>query len=287
MAVILVNIEDTFNQWRKKTNSISLGVGDFRYIESGDTTVIRATNRNYKNIGTPSALSTIQKGNLVDAINEVDYNTDINSIKIGNISNLQTDDKSSLVNAINELDDDIGNLNFLSTDGRTSLVVAISEVDDHTDINTANIGNMGNMPDIETGTPPSTIINALIETDSVMESMMALINTNIDDIDNLENDVDNLWSKVGTASLNTNAYNLSDAINELFATSSLIGDLSDLTTEEQGTIVGAINEISAVTILTNSQIGDMATLETADRSSLVGAINEMSGNAIALALVLG
>lgn len=61
-----------------------------------------------------------------------------------------------------------------------------------------------------------------------------------------------------------------------------IGTLSDLTTTEKGTIVGAINEVKASTVAnaTNvanntTDIGTLANLETTTKSDLVNAINEI------------
>lgn len=85
MAVILVNLTDTFEQWRKKTNAISLALGDLDQLLSEETTVIRAVNENFTHIGVMTVLTTDIKSNLVDAVNEVDLHTDINTINIGNM----------------------------------------------------------------------------------------------------------------------------------------------------------------------------------------------------------
>jgi len=49
------------------------------------------------------------------------------------------------------------------------------------------------------------------------------------------------------------------------------GDLSTLSTTEQGSLVGAINEI-------DDSFGDLSTLSTTEQGSLVGAINEIDIN---------
>ena len=59
-----------------------------------------------------------------------------------------------------------------------------------------------------------------------------------------------------------------NAINELVTN---IGDLSTLTTSDQTSIVNAINEL-----VTN--IGDLSNLTTSDQTSIVNAINEVEGN---------
>lgn len=55
------------------------------------------------NVGTLSNLTTTDKSSLVNAINEVDSNSDSNATNIGTLSNLETTNKSTIVNAINEV----------------------------------------------------------------------------------------------------------------------------------------------------------------------------------------
>ena len=287
MAVILVNLKDTFNQWRKKTNDISLGVGDFRYIESGDRTLVRSTNRNFRNIGELNSLSTDQKGNIVDAVNEVDLNTDTNTVNIGNIILLDTNDKSSVVNAVNEVYGDVGDVGSLSTDSKSSVVVAVNEVDSHTDTNTYSIGVMSNLTSIQSSPQRDNIVSVIGDVEGNLNLVWSDIGSIEVNIDNIESDVLWLENRVGTVTLNTTAQDVSSAVNELVASNSFIGDLTDLTTDDNGTIVGAINEINAITSTTQASIGDMATLDTANQLNLVSAINELAGNSIAFALVLG
>lgn len=59
----------------------------------------------------------------------------------------------------------------------------------------------------------------------------------------------------------------------------IIGDMSDLTTEEKTTIVGAINEVLETlndeTLELGNKIGDLTLLETEVKSNIVSAINEL------------
>ena len=73
--------------------------------------------------------------------------------------------------------------------------------------------------------------------------------------------------KIGNLSnlTTTEKTTLVGAINELDGE---IGDLSNLTTTEKRTLVGAINEV-------DGDVGDLSTLETTDKSSTVDAINEV------------
>ena len=110
MAVIIVDLEDTFDQWRLKSNGLSVVFGDFDLLLSTETTAIRAINENFTHIGDLDILTTDITDNLVNAINEIDLHTDINTINIGTMANLTTIDKSTLVNAINELDFEVGDV---------------------------------------------------------------------------------------------------------------------------------------------------------------------------------
>lgn len=61
-------------------------------------------------IGDLDSLTTTDKDNLVEAINEVDGNTDTNTTAIGTLDNLTTTEKSNLVGAINEVDADVSDV---------------------------------------------------------------------------------------------------------------------------------------------------------------------------------
>lgn len=57
-----------------------------------------------------------------------------------------------------------------------------------------------------------------------------------------------------------------------------IGDLSNLTTDEKTTIVGAINEVDAHADANKSEIGNLSVLTTDEKATLVGAINEVDAH---------
>ena len=90
MAVTYPKLEpvlttDTFEEWRKKTNSMIV------HTEAGK-----------ENIGDLGLLSTDDKFSIVNAINEVDNNTDTNTQSIGNLTLLESDISAvDLVSAIN------------------------------------------------------------------------------------------------------------------------------------------------------------------------------------------
>lgn len=54
-----------------------------------------------------------------------------------------------------------------------------------------------------------------------------------------------------------------------------IGDLSNLTTDEKTTIVGAINEVDTHSDANKAEIGNLSALTTDEKATLVGAINEV------------
>lgn len=63
-------------------------------------------------VGTMGNLQTTDKSSLVNAINEVNTNSNNNTTNIGTLANLTTVDKTTLVNAINEVLYDIQNKGF-------------------------------------------------------------------------------------------------------------------------------------------------------------------------------
>lgn len=119
MAINQVNDTTKFLEWKDITNLIIDKLGDNLLLTTADKT------------------------SLVDAINEVDSNTDINITAIsdiltdiGIIANLTTLDGTDLVLAINSLKGEvdtnttsIGTLGSLTTTEQTDLVGAINEVD--------------------------------------------------------------------------------------------------------------------------------------------------------------
>ena len=262
MAAIIVNIIDTFDQWRKKTNDISLVMGDFSSLKPSESSLVRAINTNYTNIGSLETLSTDEISNLVGAINEVDNHTDINTINIGDLNDLYTIDKSSVVNAIDEVINNIGDLTSLTTDDKTSIILAINEVDSHTDNNESNIG--------ELNTLTTDFVNDLVGA-----------------INEVDSHTDTNESNIGDMIFDGSESTLTDAINEAYNNTLVIGNLPSLTTDDKTYIVSAINEIDANTNTNESNIGTMDTLETLDKTSLVNAINEVSGDVIVMALLLG
>lgn len=290
MAVILVDIEDSFDQWRIKTNNISVGVGDFKYLNSGDSNVVRAANRNFTNIGNLYSLNTTLKTSIVDALNEVDAQSDTNNASIGILGDLDTSDKSSLVNAINEVDGDIGDLPSLTTDAKTNIIVAVNEVDAHSDTNNTSIGVIGDL------TNGATLVEGieynLSEIDDILTTLGDTGNYPYgviveDNLVSMKSDMDVIDTRVGSDVLDTTASYITGAINELSAYNSFIGNLGLLTTDDQGTLVGAINEVDSHTDVNTVNIGNLLTLETGVKTDLVSAINEVATNTIVMALILG
>lgn len=76
-----IDLADTIESWRSKTNIISDNVGD------------------------PAILTTTADSNMVSAINELKSRIDSDETSlVGALSSLTTTDKSSVVDAINEID---------------------------------------------------------------------------------------------------------------------------------------------------------------------------------------
>lgn len=110
---------------------------DMANIDTGIYDAQSKADTNSSSIGTLSNLTTSNKADLVDAINEVNGVATNNATNIGNMSNLTTEVNTSLVGAINEVDaeadlnnQNIGTMTNLETTVKTSLVGAINEVND-------------------------------------------------------------------------------------------------------------------------------------------------------------
>lgn len=86
------------------------------------------TDSNTTNIGNLSNLTTTANTNLVSAINEVDSEADTNTTAIGTLANLETVVKTNLVGAVNEINSNVGDLSTLDTSTKTSLVGAVNEI---------------------------------------------------------------------------------------------------------------------------------------------------------------
>ena len=98
MAKTRVDITDTLNTWKEKTNDISLDLGD------------------------RALLTTDEDSDVVGSINSIDSN-------LGAREDLTTNDKRSVVQAVNELDSDVGDITTLDTETQASVVRAINELE--------------------------------------------------------------------------------------------------------------------------------------------------------------
>lgn len=81
---------------------------------------------------------------------------------------------------------------------------------------------------------------------------------------------------IGTLSnlTTTDKTSIVGAVNEVNGKADGIGTLSSLTTTDKTSLVGAVNEVNEKT----NDIGTLANLTTTDKTSLVGAVNEVNSN---------
>jgi hypothetical protein len=70
MAVTNVSQSETFDQWRVKTNTIATNLGDSATLTTTATTAVGGVNELKGNVGSLNNLTTINKTNLVAAVNE-------------------------------------------------------------------------------------------------------------------------------------------------------------------------------------------------------------------------
>tara|TARA_Y100000004_G_scaffold154347_1_gene178466 strand:- start:6804 stop:7085 length:282 start_codon:yes stop_codon:yes gene_type:complete len=71
MAVTVVNITDSLDQWRSKTNTISTNLGDTATITTTATNVVGGLNELDNEQGDLTQLTTAQKSSLVGSMNEI------------------------------------------------------------------------------------------------------------------------------------------------------------------------------------------------------------------------
>ena len=84
--------------------------------------------------------------------------------------------------------------------------------------------------------------------------------------------------KIGTTNIDLNGYYTAEKTDALFAKLTSVGDLSNLKTEVNKSLVDAINwiiDVNAKTYATKTEIGDLTILKTTDKTSIVNAINEL------------
>lgn len=76
MAVTQVTTNDSIDQWREKTNTISQTLGDPASLTTTATNVVSAINELDNEQGDLTQLTTANKANLVDALNEIKTDLD-------------------------------------------------------------------------------------------------------------------------------------------------------------------------------------------------------------------
>lgn len=104
MAKTRVDITDTLNTWKEKTNDISLDLGDITLLTTDeDSDVVGSINSIDSNLGTREDLTTNDKRSVVQAVNELDSD-------VGDITTLNTETQASVVRAMNELELNHNNL---------------------------------------------------------------------------------------------------------------------------------------------------------------------------------
>lgn len=110
-------------------------------------------------MGDLADLTTTDQTSLVNAINEVDANTDANTTNMGDLADLITTDQTSLVDAINEVKTDVGNnagditniqniigdMTSLTTPATSDIVAALNSL--QTEINNQTAGIYINVKD--------------------------------------------------------------------------------------------------------------------------------------------
>ena len=212
-----------------RIEDLEAAVGTIGDLDTTATDLVEAANELLVMIGN-WALLDFSAGDLVDALNQTDGRLDDLETNVGDMPNVTTTAKNA-ADAIDELRGYIGDTAALDTTA-TDTVEAVNEV----------IGLIGDLGDLNNG--EASIVEALNATDGRL--------------DDLEGDVGTV------ANLETSATDLTAAVNELLGQIGVIADL-DTTAAD---LVGAINE-------TLDAVGDITTLTTNEQGSVVGAVNEL------------
>lgn len=203
-----------------------------------DARITRAQNTADSNTKKYQEISETVANEQTKLANEVERAKDVE----GDISDLNTAVRDSLVAAINYLltradknAESIGTLTDLTTDARTDIVQAVNELEslkaDRTDVETMETKVDNAVAKVET--LENTVNNSATEVSAAVTS----VNAAVDKVNTMQNAIDGKADQSDVALLETEVGNKADA--------SVIGDLSNLTTTEKSTLVGAINEAAA------------------------------------------
>lgn len=244
-------------------------------VVPNDTTINNVDIEDLRPLKSLKNLTTTNKENLVEAINEVYatvselVNTTITEINntIGELTDLNSENKSNIVSAINEIIRNIGNNSELTTAAKITIVSAINEI----------VANVGNLTDL-TSTEKQSVVIAINEIINKIGQIDELTTIDKSSVVNAVNEiVSNIGDKDGLHTENTT--NVVSAINEIFANeqflSELVGNLSDLETSEKTSIVVAINELFASGGSLTTIVGELDNLTTTDKTNIVSSINEL------------
>jgi len=182
------------------------------------TNVLGDISTNASNISTNTANITTNTSNIATNTSNISTNT----TAIGTLASLETDVKTDLVSAINEVN--------TNADNNAS---AISTNTSNISTNTTAIGTLTSLTtDIKTD-----LVSAINEVDANADANASAIATNTSNISTNTNNI-----ATNTGNISTNASNIATNASNIATNTSDIGTLTNLTTDEKGSLVGAINE---------------------------------------------
>lgn len=209
-----VDLTDTVNTHRLRTNQLIDSVGDLALLTTDtNTTVVAAINSVDSNQGTRSSLNTKHGADLVDAINSVLEMLDSDLGKP--FSNLNSKDKATVIDAINSVlamhESDMGSLSSLNTKENATLVAAINSA---VAMQESDLGTLSSLTTKQKSTVVAAINSVQAERDSDLGTLSSLTT---DEKGTIVGALNSLVTNRGTmGSLATSATNnLVAAINEL------------------------------------------------------------------------
>lgn len=115
-------------------------------VDDNFTSLNTESHTTITNVGVLSNLTTVQKGNVIRAINEID--SDVGNVisNVGVMTQLTTVNNSNIVVAVNELNTNVGNVIGLTTAVTDNLVAAVNDIYSkaigNTSIDGGNIANV-------------------------------------------------------------------------------------------------------------------------------------------------
>jgi hypothetical protein len=225
--------------------------------------------------GSYTANATSNYLTLATDLNDADQTLDT-ALKTEETARISADSAldSRVTTVESQVNGKIGDLTTLTTDEQGTIVGALNEVDAHADTNAANLA--------------TEVTNRTNADNTLQSNIDSEASARITADDDIQAELDATQTGAGLAP--NGAYSSGGAMNYLGAATSLVNAdyLLDtaLKTEETARIAAddaLDSRVTTVESQVNGKIGDLTTLTTDEKGTIVGALNEVDANANAIA----